>query len=211
MASKRNKILKGNSYGILINNIGSISEKGRRQAYNVVNEILVKTYWEIGKQIVEYEDKNKENAGYGSKLFEKLARDLKLRYGRGFSRSNVVYMRLFYLKYPTSQTVSDQLGWSHYIELLGIEEDLERRFYEKQCISEGWSVRELKRQTNSALFHRIALSKNKKGVLELSKKGQIIKKEEDIIKDPYVLEFLKIPENQKYTEKHLKIIYYFLL
>ncbi|MBS3151504.1 DUF1016 family protein [Candidatus Woesearchaeota archaeon] len=204
IVSKRNKISKEDYYNSLITYIGSILEKGRQQTYRAINEILIKTYWEIGKQIVEYEDKNKENAGYGSKLFEKLARDLKLRYGRGFSRSNVVYMRLFYLKYPTSQTVSDQLGWSHYIELLGIEEDLERRFYEKQCISEGWSVRELKRQTNSALFHRIALSKNKKGVLELSKKGQIIKKEEDIIKDPYVLEFLKIPENQKYTEKQLE-------
>ena len=204
MASKTNKISKEKNYNILIANIGSILEKGRQQAYRVVNEILVKTYWEIGKQIVEYEDKNKENAKYGSKLFEKLARDLRLRYDKGFSRSNVIYMRLFYLKYPKSQTVSNQLSWSHYIALLSIEEGLERKFYERQCILDRWSVRELKRQTASALFQRIALSKDKKGVLELSKKGQIIKKDEDIIKDPYVLEFLKIPENYKYTEKQLE-------
>ena len=204
MASKRNKILKGNSYGILINNIGSISEKGRRQAYNVVNEILVKTYWEIGKQIVEYEQKGKEKAEYGSSLLNNLSRDLKLRYSKGFSRSNLQYMRLIYLKYPKCQTLSGKLSWSHYIALLGVEEDSERKFYEKQCISEGWSIRELKRQTASALFQRIALSKDKKGVLELSKKGQIIKKDEDIIKDPYILEFLEIPENYKYTEKQLE-------
>ena len=192
------------SYKRLINSIGKILEEGRRQTFKAVNTILIKTYWEIGRQIVEYENKNKESAGYGSKLFEKLAKDLRQEYGRGFSRSNVIYMRLFYSKYQKSQTLSDQLSWSHYIELLGIEEDLERKFYEKQCISEGWSIRELKRQTNSALFHRIALSKDKKGVLELSKKGQIIQKEEDIIKDPYILEFLKLPENYKYTEKQLE-------
>jgi len=148
--------------------------------------------------------KNKESAGYGTKLFERIAKDLRERYGKGFSRSNVIYMRLFYLKYPKSQTLSDRLNWSHYVELLGIEDDLERSFYEKQCIREKWSIRELSRQKNSALFHRIALSKDKKGVLELSKKGHIIEKAEDIVRDPYILEFLDIPENYKYTEKELE-------
>jgi predicted nuclease of restriction endonuclease-like (RecB) superfamily len=113
-------------------------------------------------------------------------------------------MRQFYLKYPKFQTLSGKLSWSHYAELLSIEDDLEREFYEKQSLNESWSVRELKRQINSALFHRIALSKDRRGVLELSKKGNIIKREQDIIKDPYVLEFLKIPEDYKYSEKELE-------
>ena len=94
-------------YNILIKDIGSILEQGRKQAFTTINTILVKTYWEIGKRIVQYENENKEFAGYGSKLFELIAKDLRAKYGKGFSRSNVIYMRLFYLKYPKSQTLSD--------------------------------------------------------------------------------------------------------
>ena len=185
-------------YDNLIRNIGTILEQGRRQAYNVINQILTKTYWEIGRQIVEFEQEGKEKAEYGSALLDTLSRDLKQKYGKGFSRRNVLDMRRFYITYPNWQTVSAELSWSHYVELLGIEDNLERSFYEKQCIKEGWSVRELSRQINSALFYRIALSKDKQGVLELSKKGQVIKSDKDIVKDPYVLEFLNIPENYKY-------------
>ena len=202
MNLKKKPMSKG--YGVLIKDIGSILEQGRKQAFAAINTILVKTYWEIGKRIVQYENENKEFAGYGSKLFELIAKDLRAGYGKGFSRSNIIYMRLFYLKYQKSQTLSDQLSWSHYVELLMVDDDLERSFYERQCIKEKWSVRELKRQKSSALFHRIALSKDKQGVLELSKKGHIIEKAEDIVKEPYVLEFLNIPENYKYTEKELE-------
>jgi len=196
--------MKKKNYNSLIKNIGTILEQGRKHAFRAINDILVKTYWEIGRQIVEFEQKNNENAGYGSKLFDRIAKDLKERYGKGFSRSNVIYMRLMYIRYPKSQTLSDQLSWSHYVELLSLDDELERSFYEKQCIKDGWSVRELKRQKNSALFHRIALSKEKKGVLELAKKGQIIKKEKDIIKEPCILEFLGIREDYKYSEKELE-------
>lgn len=191
-------------YGNLIRNIGTILEHGRRQAYNAINQILTKTYWEIGRQIVEFEQQGKEKAEYGSALLDTLSRDLKQKYGKGFSRRNVLDMRRFYIIYPNWQTVSAELSWSHYIELLGMEDNLERSFYEKQCIKERWSVRELSRQINSALFYRIALSKDKKGVLELSKKGHIIENAEDIVKDPYILEFLKLSENYKYTEKELE-------
>jgi len=198
-------ILRNNSnYMNLLNGIGKILEEGRKKAFKAVNEILVKTYWEIGRQIIEFEQKGKERANYGSSLLTKLSKDLKLRYGRGFSKSNVYLMRLFYLKYQKFQTVSGKLSWSHYAELLGIENDLERSFYEKQSIKENCSVRELKRQINSALFHRISLSKDKKGVLELSKKGQITQKADDLIKEPYILEFLGIPEHYKYSEKELE-------
>ncbi|MBI1935070.1 DUF1016 domain-containing protein [Candidatus Woesearchaeota archaeon] len=191
-------------YNNLIRNIGTILEHGRRQAYNAINQILTKTYWEIGRQIVEFEQEGKEKAEYGSALLDTLSRDLKQKYGKGFSRRNVLDMRRFYINYPNWQTVSAELSWSHYIELLGMEDTLERSFYEKQCIKERWSVRELSRQINSALFYRIALSKDKQGVLELSKKGHIIEKAEDIVKDPYVLEFLNIPKNYRYTEKELE-------
>ncbi len=103
-------------YIALISNIGYLLEQGRKQAYQKVNSILLKTYWEIGKIIMEYESLSGEDAGYGSKLFERIASDLRLKYGKGFSRSNVVYMRLLYKKYQKSQTLSAQLTWSHYIE-----------------------------------------------------------------------------------------------
>lgn len=198
------QIIHKNSYQKLIGNIGLILENGRRRAYDTINQILVETYWRIGQYIVEFEQNGKEKAEYGTKLFDRLSQDLTGHYGRGFSRSNLIYIRLFYLKYPKSETLSHQLSWGHYFEILKIDNELEREFYEKQCINEKWSVRELKRQKNTALFYRLALSKDKKGVLKLSKKGQIIEKAEDIIKDPYVLEFLKIPENYHFSEKELE-------
>ena len=201
------KLIKKTSkkeYDNLITSVGVLLEKARRKAYSQINQILVKTYWEIGKKIVEYEQKGKERAEYGTKLFDRIVNDLRKRYGKGFSRSNVIYMRLLYLKYPKSQTLSDQLSWSHYVELLMIDDDLERSFYEKQCIKENWSIRELKRQKNSALFHRIALSKDKKGILELSQKGHVVRRANDIIKDPYILEFLKMPVDYDYSEKELE-------
>jgi predicted nuclease of restriction endonuclease-like (RecB) superfamily len=202
--SKDDKRKPSNPYNNLLANIGNILEEGRKQAFYAVNSILVKTYWGIGKGIVEYEQEGKERAEYGSALLDSLSRDLKQRYGKGFSRRNVLDMRRFYLNYPNWQTVSAELSWSHYVELLEIEDSLERSFYERQAANEKWSVRELSRQINSALFHRIALSKDKKGVLELSKKGLIAKDESDIVKDPYILEFLKVPENYKLSEKELE-------
>lgn len=187
----------------LVKDIGLILEQGRKQAYQAVNNILVQTYWKIGQQIVEFEQKGKITAQYGSKLLIKLSKELST-YNKGFSRSNLTYMRLLYLKYPKCETLSHQLSWSHYFELLKIDDDLARNFYEKQCVKEKWSIRELKRQKNSMLFERITLSKNKKDVLKLSEKGQILETPKDIIKEPYVLEFLGIPENHEYSEVELE-------
>lgn len=199
-----NKKLSNRNYKGLVNSIGALLEQGRKQAYYAVNQILVKTYWEIGQKIVEYEQDGNERAEYGTALLEHLSRDLKKKYGKGFSERNIYLMREFYINYKNLQTLSAKLSWSHYVELLAIEGDLERHFYEQQCINENWSIRALKRQINSALFERIALSKDKKGVLELSKKGILISKAEDVVKDPYVLEFLDIPEPYKYSEKELE-------
>lgn len=124
-------------YTKLLNKIGDILEKGRKAAKVSVNSIMLMTYWEIGWEIVEFEQKGKVKADYGSKLLDRMSRDLKSIYGKGFSRSNVIYMRLLYIKYPKSETLSHQLSWSHYFELLKISDDLERSFYERQAIPEN--------------------------------------------------------------------------
>ena len=192
------------TYNALVSEIGTILTEGRKKAFQQVNTILVETYWNIGRRIVEHEQQGSEKAEYGSRLLKELARDLSRQYGKGFSRSNLQYMRLLYLAYPKCQTLSGKLSWSHYAELLGISDELARSFYEKQCINENWSVRELKRQRQSALFERLALSKDKAGVLQLSQEGQIVEKAEDIVKDPYVFEFLGLPELKQYSERDLE-------
>ena len=198
------KIVNLNEYGKLIDSIGKLLEDARKGVAKTVNTILVETYWKIGKRSVGYEQKGNQKAEYGTELLARLSRDLSLKYGKGFSKSNVYLMRQFFLKYPKFQTLSGRLSWSHYVELLNVSDDLARSFYEKQCIKENWSVRELKRQINSMLFERLALSRDKRGVLKLARKGQIIEKEEDIIKDPYVLVFLNIPMDYRYTERQLE-------
>ena len=114
------------NYPALLTGIGSILSISRQQAYTAVNSALVQAYWKIGQRIVEFEQGGKEKAEYGSELLDRLQRDLTLRYGRGFSRSNIIYIRLLYLKYPTGETLSHQLTWSHYFELLKVEDNLER-------------------------------------------------------------------------------------
>ena len=191
-------------YNTLINQIGETLISGRQRAVQSVNTILVMTYWEIGRYIVEFEQQGNERAEYGSQLFERLSKDLTLLYGKGFGRSNLLYMRKLYNSFQISGTLSHKLTWSHYYEILKSDSELEINFYCKQCEIEKWSVRELKRQMRSSLFERIALSKDKKGVLELAKNGQIIQKPEDLIKDPFVLEFLQIPEHFQYLESELE-------
>ncbi len=188
----------------LIDEIGDLLQKGREQVAQSVNTILVKTYWLVGRHIVEFEQGGKAKAEYGSFLFEQLSKDLTQRYGKGFSRANLLYMRKLYLFFPKSETLSNVLSWSHYFEILRLENELEINFYLKQCEKENWSVRELKRQIKSMLFHRLALSKDRKGVLKLSEQGQEIQQAKDILKDPYVLEFLDIPQAYQYLEGELE-------
>ncbi len=140
------------SYQQLLDRIGECLALGRQRAFEQVNSVLVETYWQIGRYIVEFEQEGKERAKYGAQLLQVLSRDLKAAYGKGFSRSNLQYMRLFYLKYENYQTLSGKLSWSHYTELLAISDDLARSFYQQQCIQDRWSVRELKRQKDSALL-----------------------------------------------------------
>lgn len=161
-------------------------------------------YWAIGQHIVEFEQDGNEKAEYGSQLFERLSRDLTKAYGKGFGRSNLLYMRKLYLSFPISGTLSHLLTWSHYYEILKADSELEISFYSKQCQHERWSVRELKRQMRSSLFERIALSKDKEGVLKLAREGHIVEQAEDLIKDPFVLDFLNISEQYQYLENELE-------
>ncbi len=191
------------NYQNIAQDITQIIEKGRNRALSNLNSILLQTYWEIGKTIVEFEQKGNIKAEYGKELLINISKELK-KYGKGFSRSNLQYMRLLYISFPKMPDASGKLTWSHYVEILGVSDELARSFYEKQCIIEKWSVRELKRQKQSMLFERFALSKNKEEILELSHKGQIIQKAEDIIKEPYILEFLGIPEPYNFSEAELE-------
>jgi len=198
------KEISNTQYEQLKLQIGELLRQGRVQAGRAVNTILLQTYWQIGRHIVEFEQKGKEKAEYGTELLNRLSKDLTLEYGKGFSRSNIFQIRQFYLKFQKIQTLSEQLSWSHYVEIIKSNSELEISFYIKQCEKENWSVRELKRQMKSMLFHRLALSKDKEGVLELSLNGIEIQQAEDIIKDPYVLEFLNIPQDYRYFESELE-------
>ena len=191
-------------YQALLNKISRRYIEGQAQAIREVNETIVITNWDIGRYIIEYEQGGNPRAKYGTSLLENLSKDLSLRHGRGFSRSNLNYMRLFYQLFPICETLSHKLTWSHYCELVKIDNELERSFYYQQNILENWSIRELKRQKETGLFLRLAASKDKNKVLTLAKKGQIVESPEDIVKDVYVFEFLKIPEPYIVSENELE-------
>lgn len=192
------------NYEQLVSQIGLLLEDGRKKASSAVNSTLIETYWNIGRYIVEYEQKGKEHAEYGAELLNNLSKDLTLAYGKGFSRSNLFQIRQFYIKFQKVQTLSGKLTWSHYTEIIKADSDLEISFYTKQCELENWSVRELRRQMKSMLFHRLALSKEKEDILTLSKEGMQLQNPKDIVRDPYVLEFLGIPEQTRYLEGELE-------
>ncbi|MFD2871947.1 YhcG family protein [Mucilaginibacter ximonensis] len=201
---KENIIKTSKDYQQLIGNITTVYTDGRLKAIQAVNATLLKSYWQIGQHIIEFEQGGAERAKYGAQLLSVLSKDLSLLHGKGFSLSNLKLMRQLYVCYSKSQTVSDQLGWSHYVELLKLDDELERSFYEKQSIRERWSVRELKRQISSSLFLRLATVKDKEQILHLAKQGQTVTHPLDIIRDPYILDFLKIPEPNHYSESELE-------
>ena len=145
------------NYKRLLADIGFTIESARQNAVKAINTELVKANWEIGRHIVEFEQYGQERAEYGSELLARLSKDLRLLYGKGFGRRNILDMRRFYLAYGKWQTVSAKLSWSHYISLISITEDIIRKFYERQAINENLSVRELDRQIDSSLFERLAL------------------------------------------------------
>lgn len=193
-----------NEYNILIDNISILWSNAKEKAIKAVNTELLEANWQTGKYIVEFEQGGKARAEYGKQLLANLAKDLTLKNGRGFSRSNLLYMRKFYLTFPKSETVSHILTWSHYFEILKCDDPLELQFYLKQCINEGWKVRELKRQMKSCLYQRLALSTDKEGILALANAGHQVMKPHDIIRDPFILEFTGIPQKKRYNESDLE-------
>ena len=218
--------LDKNIYSKLVDEIRQLVGQARHQIVYNINIELLYTYWNIGRLIVSKERDKQYDESSVRQLLISLSKDLTIELGKGFSRSQLTYMRLFYLYFQTfpektmlgvtlsnhnesttkstGLTVSNLLSWSHYHELLKCNSEEEISFYQQSAIHKNWSVRELRRQIDSALFERIALSKDSIEVMELAKKGNIIEKETDIIRDPYVLEFLNIPENQQYNEKQLE-------
>lgn len=191
----------------MILEIRELLEKSRKNIAQQVNTELLTTYWNIGRIIVEYEQQSQLRAEYGKQTLKELSKELTREFGKGFSRSNLQNMRAFYLAYEKCQTPSGKLAWSHYCELLTISDECKRSFYEKEAVNSGWSVRELKRQIESSLYERLLLSSgdaNKEKVLSLAQKGIEIAQPADIIRDPYVFEFLGIPENKPYLESDLE-------
>lgn len=188
----------------LIDNISLAINDARRKVASHINTAMTQTYWQIGKYIVEYEQGGQAKVAYGTSTLTMLSKQLTARFGRGFSRPNLVNMRKFYLLYPNCQTVSDNLTWSHISELIKAEDELERSFYEKECIAQKWDVRTLKRQMSLALYLRLAANKDKEGVLALAKKGITVQKPEDVVRDSYTLEFLGIREDYRFSETELE-------
>ena len=236
----------------LAERIERLITEARKRTVATVNTAMVYTYYEIGRMIVEDEQKGEQRAEYGKAVIKELAERLTMKFGKGFSAQNLANMRQFFITYSSNQpifqtlsrkssegmisetpsrnsstmmtnsvnsatplrnsqkrqTVSDQLhftlSWSHYLKLMRIENPEERRFYELEATENNWSLRELQRQFDSSLYERLALSKDKEGVKQLAQKGQIIERPEDVVKDPYVLEFLGLKELPQYSESELE-------
>ena len=191
----------------MMNEIRELLLNARQRVAVQVNTELLSTYWNVGKIIVEHEQENKDRADYGKQTLKELSKKLTDEFGKGFSVSNLYNMRLFYMQHQKFQTVSGKLSWSHYCELLTISDPDKRSFYEKETINSGWSIRELKRQISTSLYERLLLSEgktNKETVLALAEKGIEMATPLDIIKDPYVFEFLGVPENKPMLESDLE-------
>ena len=183
----KNKVIGPVNYNNLLDRIANILVEVRTKVVREINKAQVLAYWEIGREIVVFEQKGMVRAEYGEELIVRLTKDMTERFGKGFSERNLRNMRAFYLNFPIpqtlsaesqkSQTVSDEfepmLSWSHYCELLKIEEPIARSFYEQEAVQNNWSVRELKRQINSMLFERLALSKDPKAVMKMARKDRI--------------------------------------
>lgn len=188
----------------LIENISMAIDNARMKVASHINATMTQAYWQIGKYIVEYEQGGQAKVAYGTSTLTELSHQLTARFGRGFSRPNLVNMRKFYLLYPNCQSLTDNLSWTHICVLMQADNDLERSFYEKECIAQKWDVRTLRRQMSSALYLRLAASKDKEGVLALAKEGITVQKAEDVVRDSYTLEFLGIPEDYRYSETLLE-------
>jgi len=193
-------------YSELLNNIETLVNNARKNIAHSISNTMIETYWNIGKYIVEYEQKGNIRAEYGKNLLKNISNDLTLRLGKGFQKSNIYRIRKFYEYFPIFPTSSGKLSWSHISEILGISDELERNFYFAQTLKDKWSIKELRRQINTGLFLRLASNKNKEQILKLSAVGIDEYKKEDVIKDIYTLEFLGLPEKHRESKLEQALI-----
>jgi predicted nuclease of restriction endonuclease-like (RecB) superfamily len=196
--------IKNNDYKQLVSQISDTFIVGQKRAVLVVNSHLIETYWKIGQYIVEYEQGGNQRAEYGKQLLEKLSKDLSLLHGKGFGVSNIYRMRQFRLAFPIFAELPQKLTWTHCVELLKIDDPLERSFYLNQTLNENWSTTQLIRQKKSSLYLRLAASKDKEGILKLANEGQKIVHPVDIIREPYILDFLQVPEAHNLSETEIE-------
>ncbi len=192
------------TFSKLLTDIKSIVKKARYAAFSIVNTEMLKAYFEIGKKIVKEEQKGEKRAPYGEKILEILSSELTVEFGRGFDTSNLRRMRRFYSVYQKWETVSPKLTWSHYCELIKISEETKRSYFQRYAQQEQLSVRDLKRQVYSLHYERLLLSKDKNSLIAYEQKENHPDKPEELIKDPYVLEFLALQERSQYNERELE-------
>lgn len=208
----------------LFRNIKALIEEAGKQVVRNVNTTMLITYFEIGRMIIEYEQKGRQRAEYAKETLKTLSTALTGEFGKGYSVDNLENCRKFYLTYHDTipgtvsrkskaqksdalsriSRASFQLSWSHYVQLIKIKSGEERKFYEIEAIQNNWSLRELIRQYNSGLYERLALSRDKKGIRQLANKGHVVEKPTDALKSHYVLEFLDLKEDNRYTETELE-------
>lgn len=184
--------------------IREVLTRSRHQALQAVNAAMVEAYWQIGREIVEEEQRGADRAAYGTHLIEQLAAALTVEFGKGFNVRNLWYMRDVYQAFPILNALRSELSWTHYRLLSRVEKPDARAFYMQECAKSRWSTRQLERQIASLLYERLALSTDKEGLRALAESGHEPDKPENLIKDPYVLEFAGLPQTTRHTESDLE-------
>ncbi len=196
--------MQGNDdYLRLEENIRSTVAEAQNKVYATINIVMVETYWNIGKQIYEAQGEN-ERAEYGSRLLKYLSEKLTAEFGKGFAVRNLTNMRAFYIAFPNWNAVRSNLSWTHYRMLLKVEDEKARKFYLEECTKSNWSTRQLERQINSFYYQRLLSSQDNESVrneIQTLEKGINAK---DVIRDPYVLEFLGLEQTPNLYEKDIE-------
>lgn len=185
------------------NQIKEILSNARAKVYSAANFAMVEAYWEIGKSIVEKQGGN-ATAEYGTSLLKELSKQMTADFGKGFTFTNLSYMRQFYLTFPNHHTLCDKLSWSHYRLLMRVENESARQFYIEESVKSSWSVRQLERQINTFSYQRLLASHGNHDVVEDTTKRELAKAPEDIIRDPYVLEFLGLEQSASFYESDIE-------
>lgn len=183
--------------------INNILVTARNKVYQTANFTMVEAYWNIGKLIIEEQGGN-EKAEYGTGLLKELSKQMTQDFGKGFTVSNLKNMRQFYLTFPNGYALRSELSWTHYRLLMRVENENAREFYMQEAVKSQWSTRQLERQINSFFYERLLSSKNKEQVAEEIQSLEPAKKPEDVIRDPYVLEFLRLTPNDDFYESDLE-------